>query len=63
LSNENPQFKWGQRDGMTLDEIAKHFGLTRERIRQIEAKALRKIRNKLRARGLTFKDFIQSFKD
>lgn len=48
---------------MTLDEIAKHFGLTRERIRQIEAKALRKVRNKLRIRGLTFKDFINSFKD
>ena len=63
MSKENPQFKWGQRDGMTLDEIAKHFGLTRERIRQIEAKALRKVRNRLRARGLTLRDFIQSFKD
>ena len=30
---------------MTLDEIAKKIGITRERVRQIEAKALRKIRN------------------
>lgn len=46
------------RDPMTLEEVAQHFGLTRERIRQIEAKALRKIRVKLRDRGLTFKDLI-----
>ena len=45
---------------MTLDEIAQHFGLTRERIRQIEAKALRKVRVKLKARGLTFKDLLVS---
>ena len=31
-------------DGMTLVEIGQHFGVTRERIRQIEAKALRKMK-------------------
>ncbi len=45
---------------MTLDEIAQYFGLTRERVRQIEAKALRKVRTKLQARGLTFKDLLNS---
>jgi len=29
---------------MTLEEVAQHFGVTRERIRQIEAAALRKIK-------------------
>ena len=45
---------------MTLDEIAQHFGLIRERIRQIEANALRKVRRKLALRGLTFKDLLNS---
>lgn len=33
---------------MTLEDIGKNFGLTRERIRQIEVKALRKLRNSAR---------------
>lgn len=37
---------------MTLDEIGQHFNLTRERIRQIENKALRKLRNPVRANML-----------
>lgn len=32
-------------DGMTLEEVAQVEGVTRERIRQIEAKALRKLKN------------------
>lgn len=37
---------------MTLEEVGQHYGLTRERIRQIENKAIRKLRNPVRARML-----------
>ena len=37
---------------MTLEEVGQHYGLTRERIRQIENKAIRKLRNPMRARML-----------
>lgn len=37
---------------MTLDEVGKHYGVTRERIRQVENKAIRKLRNPARARML-----------
>ena len=40
----------------TLEEIAQMYGVTRERIRQIEAKALRKLRHPSRAKKL--KDFM-----
>jgi len=36
----------------TLEEVGKEFGVTRERIRQIEAKALEKLRHPARARKL-----------
>ena len=42
--------------GLTLEEVGKEFNVTRERIRQIEAKALRKLRHPSRSRKL--KDYL-----
>jgi RNA polymerase primary sigma factor len=38
------RFGIGEKDAQTLEEVGKQFALTRERIRQIEAKALQKLR-------------------
>jgi RNA polymerase primary sigma factor len=47
------RFGIGERSDQTLGEIGKQFSVTRERIRQIEAKALKKLRHPMRAKGRT----------
>jgi RNA polymerase primary sigma factor len=46
------RFGIGERSDFTLEEVGQRFAVTRERIRQIEAKALRKLRNPARAKSL-----------
>ena len=51
--------RFGLQDGRqrTLEEVGREFSVTRERIRQIEAKALRKLRHPTRAKKL--RDYLE----
>lgn len=53
------RLRFGLEDGQskTLEQVGQQFGVTRERIRQIEAKALRKLRHPSRSKQL--KDFLE----
>lgn len=53
------EMRFGLKDGKvkTLEEVGREFKVTRERIRQIEAKAIRKLRHPTRARKL--RDFLE----
>ena len=54
------KLRFGLEDGRprTLEEVGKKFEITRERIRQIEAKALRKLRHPSRSKAL--KDYLSN---
>jgi len=54
------QLRFGLEDGRsrTLEEVGREFHVTRERIRQIEAKALRKLRHPSRSRKL--RDYFEA---
>ena len=53
------QLRFGLDDGRsrTLEEVGREFGVTRERIRQIEAKALKRLRHPSRSKKL--KDYLE----
>lgn len=57
MANGNEDLR---RDGMTLEEVGKALGVTRERIRQIEVAALRKCRRWCERNGWRFEDLIRT---
>jgi len=53
------RFGLDHRDGQTLEEVAKAFRITRERVRQIECKAIEKIRAKLHGESDKLANYVQ----
>jgi len=53
------RFGLNDQDAQTLEQVGCAFGVTRERIRQIEAKALRKLRNKARHLNAQQHDYLE----
>ena len=47
--------------GLTHKQVAEHLGITSQRVQQIEAKALRKLRREFARRGLRLEDLTESF--
>lgn len=54
LPHEKDVIEYRYRDGLTLKETGENLGVTHERIRQIELKALRKLRHKSRLNNLVY---------
>ena len=52
MTKKNLPSASNQQTQRTLEEIASMFDVTRERVRQIEAKALKKVRQRLISRGI-----------
>ena len=64
MENNVSKFQMKQSHGghihLTLSEIASTLDVTKERVRQIEAKALNKLRKKLLAKGIKSSDLLNS---
>jgi DNA-directed RNA polymerase sigma subunit (sigma70/sigma32) len=58
MSGEASANRTTNRNGATLEEIADLYGCTRERIRQIEDKALKKLKRELIRRGINPKHIL-----
>ena len=58
MSGEASPNRTTNRNGATLEEIADLYGCTRERIRQIEDKALKKLKRELIRRGINPKHIL-----
>ena len=63
MSYFEPPRNHSRHTGMTLEEVAELLGITRERVRQIEARAFMKIRRRLRLRGINADDILGSMID